>query len=256
LQHALKYGPDLAETQLALGSFHYFVDRDAQAAETAARRAVALDPNSAMCHMFLGLMLAEQDQYVEARAMLRRARELDPLFPLMFANSAVVSLRANEPREAIEFATQAIAINPEFWVGYLHLGTAKQRIGDYEGAIQAFADAEKYSGNNSARASAARAQTLVKVDRSDEAREILDDLISRSADQNIPPYYIAVIYAALGEVDLALEWLQRGLGANGIFCLDARNDPDLASIRSDVRFESLMRRCERENKRELDHVSQ
>lgn len=243
LQNALEYGPSLAETQLALGSFHFFMERDSAAATAAARRAVQLDPNSAMAHMFLGIVLASEKQFVEARAMLRRARELDPLFPLMFANSAIVSLMADEPQEALEFATQAVAINPEFWVGYLHLGTARERTGDVDGAIQAFADAEKYSGNNSARASAARARLLAQRGRAEEARDILDDLVSRSAERNVPPYYIAVIHAALGEVDLALQSLEKGLQANENFCVDLESEREFESLRSDLRFETLLNRC-------------
>lgn len=249
LQRALEYGPGLAETQLARGSFHFFMEYDTEAAETAARQAVALDPNSAMSHMFLGIVLAEQGEFVEARAMLRRARELDPFFPLMFANSAVVSLLAGDPQEAIEFARQAIAINPEFWVGYLHLGTAKLNAGDSEGAIQAFASAEKLSGNNSARASSGRARALVRLDRTAEAREILDDLVSRSASQNVPPYSIAVVHAALGEAEPAFEWLQRGLDTGSIFCLEVETDQELERLRSDSRFESFVNRCRIANHR-------
>ncbi|MDX1508097.1 MAG: winged helix-turn-helix domain-containing protein, partial [Woeseiaceae bacterium] len=76
LQKALDYGPDLAESQLALGSFYLFLESDVVAAEAAARRAIALDPNSAMSHMFLGITLAQADNPLEARAMMRRAREL------------------------------------------------------------------------------------------------------------------------------------------------------------------------------------
>ena len=255
LQHALEYGPDLAETQLALGSFHFFLERDMQAAEAAARRAVDLDPNSAMSHMFLGIVLGQRRQFVEARAMLRRARELDPMFPLMFANSAVVSLMANDSQEAIEFATQAIAINPEFWVGYLHLGTAKMNMGDNDGAIQAFANAEKFSGYNSSRASSARARALIRAGRTVEAREILEDLVSRSAERNVPPYYIAIIYAVLGEIDPAIEWLQRDLDANGIFCFDAETDQEFVKLRSDSRFNLLVNRCKLADRQKLGRLS-
>ena len=243
LQRALEYGPGLAETQHARGSFHLFMDHDNEAAEAAARQAVALDPNSAMSHMFLGIVLSGEGEHVEARAMLRRARELDPLFPLMFANSAVVSLMAGDPVEAIEFATQAIAINPEFWVGYLHLGNAKLKTGDNDGAIAAFAAAEKLSGNTSASASSGRARALVRTGRTAEARDILDDLLSRSASQNVPPYYIAVAHAALGEADPAFEWLQRGLDAGSIFCIDVETDQEFARFRSDPRFESFVNHC-------------
>jgi TolB-like protein/DNA-binding winged helix-turn-helix (wHTH) protein/Tfp pilus assembly protein PilF len=243
LQRALELGPNLAETQLALGSFHLFIDRNLVPAEAAAREAVALDPNSAMNHMFLGIVLSSANKHVEARAMLRRARELDPLFPLMFANSANVALAAGEPEEAIEYATQAIAINPEFWPGYLHLGNAHRALGNDEAAIEAFANAEKLSGNGTVRAMSSRAGLLVKVGREDEAREILANLARRAERQFVPPYYIATIHAALGETDAAFEWLERAVSAGSISCLRLGDDNRLDRLRSDLRFESLARRC-------------
>ncbi len=244
LQRALEFGPDLSETQLALGSFHFFLDRDLPPAEAAARQAVTLDPNSAMSHMFLGVVLAQMDKHVEARAMLRRARELDPLFPLIFANSAVVALAANEPREALEYATQATAINPEFWVGYLHLGSAHLELGDYDAAVQAFSNAEKFSGNNSTRAASSRAYVLAKLGRTDEARDVLAELNSRSAERFVSPYHIAIIHAGLGEVDAAFEWLERARATGDLWCPPLANDRKLDILRTDLRFETLVNNCE------------
>ena len=243
LQRALKYGPDLAETQLALGSFRGFLENDRSGAESAARRAIDLDPNSAMSHMFLGLVLSQQKKYVEGRAMLKRARELDPLFPLMFANSANAALMAGDPQEARELATQAIAINPEFWVGYLHLGNALFDLGDYEGAIKAYAEAEKLTGNNSAWAMSGHAFALIKLGRSDEARDILDELLAHSIDRHVPPGTIADIYAALGELDRAFEWLNRAVATGEIFCTDLERNDRHDPLRSDLRFEPLVARC-------------
>jgi len=243
LQRAMEFGPDLAETQLALGSFHLFLDQDTRAAEAAARRAVSLDPNSAMSYMFLGMVLSRRGMYIEARAMLRRARELDPLFPLMFANSAHVALEAGEPEEARELATQAIAINPEFWVGYLHLGSALLALGEYDAAVEAYATAEKLSGNNSTRATSSRAFALAKLGRKDEARDVLEQLIARSTERYVPLYNIAVVYAALDEADAAFDWLERSLSANDLICLSLDNDPRLDGLHEDLRFESLMDVC-------------
>jgi len=175
--------------------------------------------------------------------MLRRARELDPLFPLLFANSSFVALNADEPEEAIEYATQAIAINPEFWVGYLHLGNAQRALGNYEEAIRAYATAEKMSGDGTARATSSRAWLLVELGREDEAREILAKLVTRSANQYVPPYYIAIIYTALDETDAAFEWLERAVAAGSVACLGLNNDSRLESLRSDMRFDPLASRC-------------
>jgi TolB-like protein/DNA-binding winged helix-turn-helix (wHTH) protein/Tfp pilus assembly protein PilF len=244
LQRALEFGPELAETQLALGSFHFFLVRDLPAAEAAARQAVSLDPNSAMAHMFVGLVLSERHKHVEALAMLRRARELDPLFPLMFANSAVVALAAGEPQKALEFATQAVAISPEFWPGYLHLGSAYVALGDYAAAELAYSNAERLSGYNSASASSSRAFVLAKLGRKEDARDILAELMSRSADHYVPPYSIAVAYTGLADIDSAFSWLERAVADDSIWCSDLSYDNKLDALRLNLRFESLIKHCE------------
>lgn len=246
LQRALEFGPDLAETQHALGSFHFYIDRDLVPAEIAARKAVALDPNSAMIHMSLGMILSVAGKHVEARAMLRRARELDPLFPLLFANSSYVALKAGDPAEAIEFASQAIAIDPEFWVGYLHLGTAYRMLGNHDEAIKAYATAEKFSGGRSSRAASERALVLLTLGREDEAREVLGQLLLRSAENHIPPFYIAVVYAQLDEPDLAFEWLGRAVMTGSISCATLSNSRRLENLQADPRFAALARSCTEE----------
>ena len=163
----------------------------------------------------------------------------------MFANSANAALAAGEPQEAIEFATQAIAINPEFWVGYLHLGNAHRTLGNDEKAIEAYANAEKLSGDVTASAASSRALLLVKLGREDEARDVLANLVARSESQFVSPYYIATIYAALGETAAAFEWLERAIGAGNISCSGLDTDIRLESLRSDMRFETQARRCRR-----------
>jgi TolB-like protein/DNA-binding winged helix-turn-helix (wHTH) protein/Flp pilus assembly protein TadD len=245
LERALEFGPDLAETQLALGSFRFFMDRDLGSAQAAARRALELDPNSAMSYMFLGLMLSDSGRHVEARNMLRRARELDPLFPLIFANSSYVSLAAGEPQEALELATQAVAINPEFWVGYLHRGNAQTTLGDYFEALDSYSNAEKLSGYNAASAKASRAYVLARLGRGDEARDILIELLSQLDERNISRRGIATVYAALGEIDLAFEWLEKSVALSQTSCLRLETDERLDALRSDLRLEQLIDRCRR-----------
>jgi len=243
LQRALEYGPELSETQLALGSFHYFLDGDVAAAEGAARRAVSLDPNSAMAHMFLGIVLASRDEHVEARAMLQRARELDPLFPLMFANSATVALMADDPQSALEFATQSIAINPEFWVGYLHLGGAHLALGNLDKALEAYEVAEKLSGGKSKQALSSRAYVLARLGREDEARDILAELISLSENSFVAPYYLAVVHASLGNREAAFELLEQACASGAGMLLPIKRAERLESLRSDLRFERLLNHC-------------
>jgi TolB-like protein/DNA-binding winged helix-turn-helix (wHTH) protein/Tfp pilus assembly protein PilF len=221
LEQAAKYGSDLAETHVARAAFSNFIEEAPKDGEIAARRAVELDPNNAMAHMTLAMTLSAQERFPEARAAMRRARELDPLFPLLFANSIFIEGRAGNTQQAIEYGTQAIAMDPEFWVGYYQFGRVLLREGILAEALQMFENAERYSGGRSL-AIGYRAATLACLGRREEARELAKQLIDRSVERYVTPLSIALAETALGNTDSALEWrnreiedLNRGLSGIG-----------------------------------------
>ncbi|MDH3439976.1 MAG: tetratricopeptide repeat protein, partial [Gammaproteobacteria bacterium] len=241
LERALRSGSDLTEVQYAKGYFEYFIRWDWVAAELAARQAVALDPNSGIAHMLLGMVLSQTGQDLAAREMLKRARELEPLFPLTFANSAYVENAAGTPNDGIEFARQAIAMSPGFWVGYYQLGNTLVALNQLDAALEAFTQAVRYSASNSGPVSA-RAFVLARLGREDEARDILDELMLLAESQFVPPYTFATIHAGLGEIDEAFNWLEQALAVHDVHLMGLPAGARMNILRDDPRFDSIMER--------------
>jgi len=71
---------------------------------------------------------------------------------------------------------------------------------------------------------------------------LLDDLKARAEQQYVPAFCIALIHAALGENDLAFEWLDRAFAERSSWLVYLDVEPMLGSLRSDARFEDLARR--------------
>lgn len=193
--------------------------------------------------MRLGIILSQGGNHEEAATTVRRARELDPLFALMFAVSANIAIRAGDPESALEFARQAIAINPQFRSGYENLGYAQFLLGNYEAALDAYAEAERLPGGGAGPATA-RVQVLVRIGRQDEAREILATLENQASNRYVAPYHFALIHAALEDFDQAFEWLQRALDARDINLAFLPSEPEFEPLLSDPRFASFMLRRE------------
>ncbi len=82
------------------------------------------------------------------------------------------------------------------------------------------------------------AQSYAAAGRREDALRILEE-VSGSA---LYPLGVAYVYAALGEVDTAFEWLERSLERRNLTVTWIRVAPGADPIRSDPRFRDLLRR--------------
>jgi tetratricopeptide (TPR) repeat protein len=78
--------------------------------------------------------------------------------------------------------------------------------------------------------------------RSEEARTILDQLQNESKTRYVPSYPIAAIYAALGEKQEALKYLDRAREERDSWMPYIALDPRLDNLRSEPRFRELLGR--------------
>ncbi len=242
IERAVGADPTLAEAQSALGYFKWMLEWDWPAAETALRRAIALDPGYALAWRNLGHLLSQGGRHDEARDAVRRARELDPMFAMNYAMSSQVAFQARDYPAAVEHARRAIAIDPEFWIGQIMLGQAYERLGRADRAAHALADAARLSGGNT-KTLAMRGHLLATTGQRDAAGEVLRTLEGISRGRYIPPYTIALVHAGLGDREAVFDWLERAYAARDVHLMfltvDAKWDP----YREDPRFADLLERC-------------
>lgn len=238
---AVASASDLAETQTALGTVHYWLDWDWPAAETAFRKAISVDPSYSQAHRVLGLVLVAMGRHEEAREAMRRARELDPYYPMEPAVSASERLRARDYSSALEFAQRATAVGPSFWIGHFQLAAVYERLGNSELALEALEKAQALSGNS--KMLSLRGYILAKSGRTNQAEEVLRTFKRIARERYVPPYAMALVYAGLGQRDSAFEWLDRAYAERDVhlvFLADPKWDP----FREDPRFRALIERCD------------
>jgi hypothetical protein len=83
---------------------------------------------------------------------------------------------------------------------------------------------------------------LAAAGKDNEAEEVLRELRGQTATRYVPPYYIALVCAALGQGDLAFESLHQASEDRALDMRFLRVDPALDSLRSDPRFDALLRK--------------
>jgi tetratricopeptide (TPR) repeat protein len=83
-----------------------------------------------------------------------------------------------------------------------------------------------------------------KAGKEDAAQEVLNGLLERSKNNKdyVSPYEIAMLYAGLGDRDRAFEWLEKAFQDRATLLVYFRMDPRIWGLRSDARFQDLLRR--------------
>ena len=78
--------------------------------------------------------------------------------------------------------------------------------------------------------------------RRDAAHQVIARLKELAGTRFVPAYDLALVHAALGERDAAIEWLQRAYDERYGPLVFLRVDPDIDGVRGDPRFDALVAR--------------
>ena len=151
-----------------------------------------------------------------------------------------VSMKARQYEQAISASRKAIELEPSNPSGHWILARSLDAAGMFE---EAFVEAEKaasLSGGSQPYA-AHLAYAYAKNGDRERAWKIVYEMQEQAKTKYVGTYYLGVIYASLGETDLALESLEKAYADRNVRILEIF-DPVFDSLRSDVRFRDLVRR--------------
>ncbi len=240
-KRALEIDDSLAEAHASLSFSLIWFDWNWAGAEKEAKRAIALNPNSAHAHFAYANALSDLGRHDEAIAEIARARELDPVFLLYRALEGLDLHHAGRNDEALAKLQQVLELDPNFWVTHLILGRVYTQQRKYPEAIVEFTKAKELShGNSEAIASIG----YVEAARGNpaKARVVLDELKSLSSQHYIPPVNIALVYTGLGDQNEALSWLDKACEERDVRLPLLKVDPRWDALRSNPRFVAILKR--------------
>jgi TolB-like protein/DNA-binding winged helix-turn-helix (wHTH) protein/Tfp pilus assembly protein PilF len=221
---------------LALVKMNY--EWDWTGAEQLLKQAIELSPNFGEAHHVYATYLAEVGRTQEAVAEARRASEIEPL-SLEFGANVVWKLYL--ARRYSEAELESSKLNA--WSGfrgayalasvYLETGRRREAIAELRGDVAASHGGLlelMYLGH----------ALGVSGDRA-EAKKVLDEMQALSQQRYVPPLYVAIVYEGLGDRGRALDWFEKAVAERSVngWILP---DPRLDQIRTEPRFQVLMRR--------------
>ncbi len=236
---ALALDDSLAEAHGIVGLLRFTRDFDWKGAEAEFRLALALSPGSADIYDHLGWLCSAQGRFDESLALVRRARELDPLAHR--SDVANELMRAGRTREALAEAERAVALDPAFSRSHAVFGWACLALGRTAEGLAALERARQLSPESTLFL-AQLGQAYGVTGDVTRARAILAELEGLAATQYVAAYHLAHVYTGLGDKDSAIDCLERAFEqrAGGIY--GVKGSYLFAGLRGHPRFQALLRR--------------
>ena len=115
--------------------------------------------------------------------------------------------------------------------------------GMHQEAISAFEKAVRLS-NEAPHLMALLGATYEKAGDRSSAQNILEKLKRLLSEKRAQPGDMAIIYIGLGDKERAFEWLEKAYLERSWVVRDVKSEPFFDPLRSDPRFEDLVRRVD------------
>jgi tetratricopeptide (TPR) repeat protein len=233
-EKAIELDDASAESHTSMAMYCLIFEFDLPAAERHFKRALELNPRLVTAQYLYGTHLATQKRFDESFRRGKIALELDPLSGPLNGNVARALYIAGRYEEAIALAEKNLELSPNFFFTHWVLGVCYRQIGNNEKAVDHLRQAVTLSGIFALKGDLGVA--LAKAGRETEAREVLSELEAESKNRFVSPQWPAVIYAALGETETALRYLERAWEVRAVQLLWLQVEPNFDPLRSEPKF--------------------
>ena len=237
---ALALNPQSFEAKMVLGGIF---GEEGKIADSMGilREAVALAPNSALAWKHLGYIYHYAGLIDLAEAAFRRDRDLDPTPPQPYWMHGRMLLYQGKAHEAEEEVRRALERYPDQFKLLTFLGDFLYYQGKTDEAEQVLERASKLAGTQ-ADVEPAVFSAIVHASRGD--REHIDPRIFRYKPEEVVDgdlaEWIGAVYALLGEKEPALAWLRRAIQVGNHNYPWFQRDKNWDKLRGDAEFQHIM----------------
>jgi TolB-like protein/DNA-binding winged helix-turn-helix (wHTH) protein/tetratricopeptide (TPR) repeat protein len=238
---ALELDNSLAEAQTSLATVQFNYDWNWAAASSGFQRAIELNPSYATAYQRYSLYLMAMGRTQESLAQMNRARELDPLSISMSFSLGWRLYMAHQYAQAISQLRNTLEMDPNFALPRMVLGQAYEQKGMVPQAIAELQKAAAVS-HDSPPMLGSLGHAFGVAGNKAEADKILGRLLEQSKKQYVSPFYVSIVYAGLHENEKALDWLEKAYEDRSNAIIFVKVDPDFDGLRSNPRFQLLLRR--------------
>ncbi len=237
---ALELDDELAEAHVSLGLLletYYF---DFQGAGEEFRHAISLNPSNAQAHHWYGINLAIFNKLSEAVSEMEKAQEIDPFSAQIGTVLGGFYLYQGRKDEALMMWENALTVNPDNVPLLLNRALYFAKEAMKEQALADMAKALQLS-SNAINVKCLLAYVHAILGNRGEAQKILNEVETRSRREYASPFYLAIIYAGLDDMEKCLVSIDQSIKDRSVEIESLLHDAMFESIRADPKLDVLLK---------------
>ena len=242
LRHALTLDDSIGEAHDTLAVLSWRANWDWDATERELNQAIALAPSYSCAHEDRAEYLAFRGRRSEAGAEVAKSLQLDTSINSALTESAV-DYQLRDFDRLLEASRRGVVLNPTEWLEHYYLGVGYEGTGKPLDSIPGVPESSRDVRRRPGRHRGTGARLRECWENSGDAGRSSGAWSEQSTKGNVSPYFIATLYAALGDKDTAFKFLEKAyLEKSFDISWDLKADLRIDDLRSDPRYQSLLRR--------------
>ncbi|MDQ3714279.1 MAG: protein kinase [Acidobacteriota bacterium] len=245
---ALELDSGLGEPYAALAEASW-EERNWAGAERNYKRAIELNPNYASAHQWYGELLTRLGRHDEAISEIKRARELDPLSLIINSNMIYILSMARRYDEAIEQGRKTLEMDASWYqarneisLAYVYKGMYEESLAEEEKALEFLNRSPESKAAIESELTAIRDAYRKSGARGYWQKRLEFEKQRLTKGNEFSPFFMAEIYASLGDKNEALKWLEKSVEEGETDITLIKVYPVFDNLRSEPRFQDLARR--------------
>lgn len=241
IEKALAIDENLAEAYSQSGEIKLNFEWDFAGAEIAHKRALELNPNSAAAHREYAIYLNSLGRFEEAINEIKSAIDFEPASGLNLRVYGMILYYARRYDEAVLHLERTIEMDVNNRQAYGWLISAYRMKGDDDKAFEWFLRSPRVKQDETT-----NLQSWKDIYAKTGWRGInlrLIELAKETEKEGKTPYWeLSNLYGEIGDRENALAYIEKGLPGRGWGWTVIKISPSYDALRSDPRFENLIRR--------------
>lgn len=237
---ALELDKSLAEAHASLALIKENYDYDWAGSEKEFRRAIQLNPQYATAHQWYAESLSWQGRFQEAFAESELARQLDPLSLIITLDHARILYNSREIDRALKQYSSMLDLDPNYHNARGAMIPCYLQLGRYDDAIN---EIKRWAAREDGHwLWAWQAAVYGRSGHEKEARQALTKLEQIPESKSYRTETLLIAYLGTGQNERVIELLQKAYSEHSNSVVQIKVDPMYDPVRSDPRFQDLLRR--------------